>query len=311
MSIFNLKDERDVDVDGPDSLPAEPVMESTRIVAVITGATGGIGRWIALGLARAGHHVVMIARDAGRAEAATAWITQQVPGCSIEVQLADLSSLAATQRAGQEIAARHPRIALLVNNAGMFTARRETTAEGHERVLAVNHLAPYVLTHELEAALRAGAPSRVINVGSSTSDRAKIDADNLELVRGWGMVRAYGQSKLAIMMSTFDLAQRLRGSGVVAHVVHPGAVATGLIREHGLIGLAWRLMAPFIRTEEQGADTPLDVALAPRWADITGCYVKDRKAVRPNRRALDPELVARVDAATRKLALEGLEDGGR
>lgn len=283
--------------------------ESERQVAVVTGATGGIGRWIALGLARAGHHVVMIARDTARADAAVTWIEQRSPSSSIEVQLADLSSLSATRRAGQEIAGRHPRIALLVNNAGMFTARRQVTAEGHERVIAVNHLAPYVLTHELEAALRAGAPSRVINVGSSTSDRARINPDNLELVRGWGMVRAYSQSKLAIMMSTFALAERLRGSGVVAHVVHPGAVATGLIRESGLIGIAWRLMAPFMRTEEQGADAPLNAALAPKWADITGAYVKGRAAVRPNRRALDPVLVGKVDAATRKLALQSLEGG--
>jgi retinol dehydrogenase-12 len=280
--------------------------ESEQRVAVITGATGGIGRWIALGLARAGHHVIMIARDATRADAAVAWIKQRVPDSSIEVKLADLSSLAATQRVGREIAATHPRVALLVNNAGMFTARREVTAEGHERVVAVNHLAPYVLVLELEGALRAGAPSRVINVGSSTSDRARIDPDNLELTRGWGMLRAYSQSKLAIMMSTFALAERLRGSGVVAHVVHPGAVATGLIREGGLIGIAWRLMAPFMRTEEQGADTPLDVALAPAWANSTGSYVKDRAAVRPNRRALDPVLVGKVDAATRELALRGL-----
>jgi retinol dehydrogenase 12 len=266
--------------------------ERERQVAVVTGATGGIGRWIALGLARAGHHVVMIARDPARADAAAAWIGLRVPDSSIEVKLADLSSLAAARRAGQEIAARYPRVALLVNNAGMFTARRQVTAEGHERVLAVNHLAPYVLTHELEAALRAS-----------------IDPDDLELVRGWGMVRAYSQSKLAIMMTTFALAQRLRGSGVVAHVVHPGAVATGLIREGGLIGIAWRLMAPFMRTEEQGADTPLNAALAPEWAKITGAYVKDRAAVRPNPRALDPVLVSKVDAETRKLALQGLEGG--
>lgn len=282
--------------------------ESARQVAVITGATGGIGRWIALGIARAGYHVVMIVRDAARGDAAAAWIAQRVPDASIETTLADLGSLAATQRAGRQIAATHPRIALLVNNAGMFTARREVTDEGHERVLAVNHLAPYVLTDTLEAALRAGAPSRVINVGSSTSDRARIDPDNLELVRRWGMVRAYSQSKLAIMMSTFALAQRLQGSGVVAHVVHPGAVATGLIRERGLIGIAWRLMAPFMRTEEQGADTPLQVALAPEWAGVSGAYVKDRAAVRPNRRALDPILVGRVDAATRRLASQGLDD---
>jgi NAD(P)-dependent dehydrogenase (short-subunit alcohol dehydrogenase family) len=219
----------------------------------------------------------------------------------MELRLADLSLLRETQRLGLEIAAAHPRLAVLVNNAGMFAAQRRVTAEGHETVLAVNHLAPFVLTDALEGALRAGTPSRIVNVGSSTSDRAKIDPENLELTRRWGMVRAYSQSKLAMMMATFARAEQLRGSGVVANVVHPGAVATGLIKERGPIGAAWRLMAPFLRTEEQGADTPLHVALAPEWAAITGAYVKDRAAVRPNSRALDPALVAKVDSVTRLL----------
>jgi NAD(P)-dependent dehydrogenase (short-subunit alcohol dehydrogenase family) len=270
-------------------------------VAVITGATGGIGRWIALGLARAGFHVVMICRDGERGQAAADWIERQAPGSATEVRLADLSSLRAAQRVGLEIAAAHPRIGLLVNNAGMFTTRRVDTSEGHETVLAVNHLAPYVLTNTLENALRAAAPSRIINVGSSTSDRARVNPNDLELARGWGMVRSYSSSKLAMMMSTFALAERLRGTGVVAHVVHPGAVATGLIRAGGAIGIAWRLMAPFLRTEEQGAKTPLHAALAPEWAEITGAYVKDCAPARSNPLARDPALIDAVDAATRLL----------
>jgi retinol dehydrogenase 12 len=275
--------------------------ETGRPVAIVTGPTGGIGRWIALGLACAGHHVVLVCRSPERGAAAARWIASQHPSASTEVLLADLSSLRGTHRLGLSIAAAHPRLSVLVNNAGMFAARRQVTAEGHEAVLAVNHLAPFVLTSALEPALRAGAPSRIVNVGSSTSDRAKIDPENLELTRHWGMVRAYSQSKLAIMMTTFAHAERLRGSGVVANVVHPGAVATGLIKEKGPIGLAWRLMAPFLRTEEQGADTPLHVALAPDWAQITGAYVKDRAAVRPNPRAAQLELVRKVDSATRAL----------
>jgi NAD(P)-dependent dehydrogenase (short-subunit alcohol dehydrogenase family) len=271
-------------------------------VSVVTGATGGIGRWIALGLAQADQHVVLVCRDAVKGRALADWIRQQAPAASMELRLADLSSLCAAHRLGQEIAAVHPRLSVLVNNAGMFTARRTTTAEGHDIVLALNHLAPLVLTDALEEALRAGSPSRIVNVGSSTSDRARIDPDDLELVRHWGMVRAYGGSKLAMMMSTFARAQRLRGSGVVANVVHPGAVATGLVREGGAIGAAWRLMGPFLRTGQQGADTPLQVALAPAWAATTGEYVKDRAAVRPNRRALDPVLVDKVEAASRELA---------
>jgi retinol dehydrogenase 12 len=276
--------------------------QTGRRVSVVTGASGGIGRWIGLGLARAGHHVVLICRDSERGHAAVRWIASHVPTFSAELLLADLTSLRETRRVGLEIAAEHPRLGVLVNNAGMFAARRQVTEEGHEAVLAVNHLAPFVLTDALEGVLQAGAPSRIINVGSSTSDRAKIDPEDLELTRRWGMMRAYSRSKLAMMMSTFARAEHLRDSGVVANVVHPGAVATGLIRERGAIGAAWRLMAPFLRTEEQGADTPLHVALAPDWVNITGAYVKDRVAVRPNPAALDPALVGKVDAVTRALA---------
>jgi NAD(P)-dependent dehydrogenase (short-subunit alcohol dehydrogenase family) len=278
--------------------------QTGREVAVVTGATGGIGRWIALGLARAGHHVILVCRDRARGDAVTDWIAQHAPLSSTELRLADLSSLRATRRLGDGIADAHPRLSLLVNNAGIFTARRQLTVEGRELVLAVNHLAPFVLTDALEGALRAGAPSRIINVGSSTSDRARINPEDLELARRWGMQRAYGRSKLALMMSTFARAGRLRGSGVVANVVHPGMVATGLIREKGAIGVAWRLMAPFLLTEEQGAATPLYAALAPDWTTITGAYVKHRVAVRPNPRALDPVLVERVDSVTRALVAQ-------
>lgn len=277
------------------------MVQSNQPIAVVTGATSGIGRWIALGLARAGHHVALICRDAARGKAARDWIARQAPGASIELRLADLSLLVETHRVGLEIAAAHKRISVLVNNAGVFAARRQVTAEGHELVLAVNHLAPFVLTDTLEGALLAGTCSRIVNVGSSTSDRAQIDPSDLELTRHWGMVRAYSGSKLTMMMATFARAQRLRGSGVVANVVHPGTVATGLVREHGAIGIAWRLMAPFLLTEEQGANTPLRVALAPEWATVTGTYVKNSAPARPNVRAKDPVLVRQVEAATQSL----------
>ena len=283
--------------------------DAGRPVAVITGATSGIGRWIALGIARADHHLVILSRDAARGQEVAGWIAGAAPGSSTELRLADLASLSTTRRVGHEIAAAHPRLALLVNNAGMFTSRRQFTAEGREAVLAVNHLAPYVLTDAVEAALRAGAPARIVNIGSSSSDRAAIDPDDLELARNWGMVRAYSRSKLAMMASTFARAERLRGSLVVANVVHPGAVATGLVREGGAIGLAWRLMARFLRTAEQGADTPLHVALAPDWATVTGAYAKNRSATRPNPRALDPALVRKVDAATREIVARTLRAG--
>ena len=245
-----------------------------RRTAVVTGATGGIGRWIALGLARSGCRVVLVGRDRARGEAAQDWIRGQAPGAELDLMVADLSSLAATRALGGEIAARHPRLAVLVNNAGVFRARRDRTDEGHDVVLATNHLSPFVLTRALEGALRAGAPSRIVAVGSSTSDRARIDPANLELERGWGMVRAYGQSKLALMMTTFEWARRLDGTGVTfAELEHASAVLLVCLEpeeEAGVLflrlrkgyrkhGLAVHTLAPYRTT---GA-AKLDAGLIP------------------------------------------------
>ena len=276
-------------------------MASERPIAIVTGATRGIGRWIALGMARAGHHVVVIGRDRARGIATQTWIDQQVPRASTELLIADLSLLSETRDAGKRIAARYSHISVLINNAGVFEARPIATAEGHDRVLATNLLCPFVLTQMLLPLLVAGAPSRIINMGSSTSDRAQIDPDALVLGRRWAMRRAYSQSKLALMMTTFRLANQLRGTGVVANVVHPGLVATGLVRTGGLIGLVWRGLALTALTEEQGADTPLHAALAPELGSVSGIYLKGRQAVPPNRRALDPNLLERVWQATERL----------
>jgi NAD(P)-dependent dehydrogenase (short-subunit alcohol dehydrogenase family) len=176
--------------------------------------------------------------------------------------IADLSLLSETRAVGGLVAARHPRIAVLINNAGVFQSRPIATAEGHDSVLATNLLSPFVLTQVLLPSLVAGAPSRIVNIGASTSDRARIDPDNLVLGPRWAMRRANSQSKLALMMVTFSLAKRLRGTGVVANVVHPGLVATGLVRSGGVIGLVWRGLALTALTGEQGADTPLYAALS-------------------------------------------------
>jgi NAD(P)-dependent dehydrogenase (short-subunit alcohol dehydrogenase family) len=274
-------------------------------VAVVTGATSGIGRWIALGLARAGLHTVLVVRDAGRGAATRKWIAEQAPKAATEVIEADLSLLAQARAAAERIAAKHPRVAILVNNAGLFSERRHVTAEGHELVLAVNHLAPFVLTHALMDALRNGAPARIVNIGSAASDDARINLDDLEGVRRWSRLPAYGQSKLALMMATFAWAERLKGTGITANVVHPGVVATNIAKVPGLVGIAWRLMMPFMLSAERGADTPLHVALAPELDGVSGRYFKRRKEVQPNPLARDPGLVARLWADTERLSGTG------
>ena len=271
-------------------------------LTAITGATNGLGRWVALGLAKAGHDLALVSRTQAGGEAARGWIAAQAPQAAIHVITADLSLLAEARRAAAAILALDRPVDVLVNNAGVFSPRREETVEGHERVLAVNHLAPFVLTRALLPALRATpGGARIVNVGSSTSDRARIYPDDLEGRHRWGLVHTYGQSKLALLIATRGWADRLAGSGVVANTVHPGAVASGLVRAGGVIGLAWRCMAPFLLTEEQGADTPLHVALSPEFATVTGAYVKRRQPVPPNPLASNAELAAQVWAATELL----------
>jgi NAD(P)-dependent dehydrogenase (short-subunit alcohol dehydrogenase family) len=275
---------------------------SSEPVAVVTGATSGLGRHVALGLARAGRRLVLIARNAERGEAARAWLTHQAPTAEVELEYADLSLLAATRDAGERIAARHPQIALLMANAGVFRAKPLATAEGLDQVLAVNLLSPLVLAETLVPALKAGAPARIVMTGSSSSDRANLAPDQLVLGERWGMVRAYGQSKLALLMATIALAERLEGSGVSANVVHPGFVATPLVREPGAIGAAWALLGRFGLSEAEGADSPLHVALDPEFAVRSGAYVKKRRPVRPNPQALDRDQCRRVLAEAERLA---------
>ena len=269
-------------------------------VAVVTGATSGIVLWLARGLARSGLHTVLVGRDRGRLDVAAETIGS-LPGASIETVLADLSSLRDTARLGLELAERHGRIGVLVNNAGLFRSTREWTREGREMVLAVNHLAPFVLTRALRPVLVAG--SRVINVGSVMSERVGIDPDDLELNRRWGPVRAYGRSKLALMIATFEWAERLKADGVLVNVVHPGGVATKIMRERGVAATAWRLLTPFLLTPEQGAATPLHAALSPSLEGVTGCYLKERQIALPNPLALDPMLRRAVWASTERLAV--------
>ena len=272
------------------------------MLSVVTGATSGIGRWIALGLAQAGHDLVLVGRNAETCASTRDWLTRQAPACDVQLELADLSLLAETREAAARIT--RP-VNVLVNNAGTYAARREETPEGHERVLATNHLCPFVLTQALlprlkDAATQSGS-ARIVNVGSSTSERARIDPDDLEGRRRWGLTHTYAQSKLALLIASNHWSRVLSGTGVVCNTVHPGAVATRLVREGGVIGLAWRAMAPFLLTEAQGAQTPLHVALDPAFSAVTGSYVKARQVARQNPRALDAALAARVLAATERL----------
>lgn len=248
---------------------------------LVTGATSGIGRAAAIALARRGATVVIVARNQEKGARAAADIQASSGSQTVEALTADLSSLAAVRQLAGEFRARWSRLDVLINNAGVYCTVRSETQDGLETTFAVNHLAVFLLTKLLLDVLKASAPTRVITVASVAHMGASMDWDDLQSTRRYGYGRrAYGQSKLANLLFTFELARRLEGAGVTANCLHPGVVHTGLW--NGSPGLSGRvadlltaLARPFVRTPEQGAATIVYLAGAPELEGVSGKYVVD------------------------------------
>ena len=216
-------------------MSAVPIAESrSQRVALVTGASSGIGLHTALGLARAGMWVVMAGRDRGRTEAARRLVTERSGSDRVEVTLADFSRLGDVRRLAEEILAEHDRLDVLVNNAGLFAPHFRLSTDGFELTFAVNHLAPFLLTDLLLERLKASAPARIVTVASEAHRRNRIDVGDLTRPRDWTMMRAYGRSKLCNILFTRELASRLDPDEVVATCLHPGMVATGIGQRGGL-----------------------------------------------------------------------------
>jgi retinol dehydrogenase 14 len=263
---------------------------------LVTGGTGGIGRATATGLAALGARVGITGRDQARAEAAAASIRTAPGGPTVDVFAADMSARAGVRRLAARVLDTYPRLEVLVNNAGGFWAHRHVTADGLERTFALNHLAPFLLTSLLLDRLTASAPARIVTVSSGAHAGARIDFDELQGERDYSGRRAYGQSKLANVMFTYELARRLDGSGVTATVCHPGVVRTSFGAEDQaphmavMIGVA-RL---FMKTPAQGALTPVYLASSPEAEGVTGRYFVNRKPTTSSKASYDTTAAARL-----------------
>ncbi len=199
---------------------------------IVTGANGGVGYEVALGALRRGADVVMVCRDAERGARARTELERAARGGSARLVLADLSSQREVRAVADRLDRWCDRIDVLVHNAGVVCRERATTEDGLERTLAVNHLAPFLLTRLLLPKLRASAPSRIVVVASQVEARGAIHEDDLQLTRSYDPLRAYFQSKLANVMFTYELARRLEGSGVTVNALHPGVLATNLLCDY-------------------------------------------------------------------------------
>lgn len=269
-------------------------------VFLVTGANSGIGKATALGLARLGGTVVIACRNATRGETARQDIVRDSGNSRVYLEIADLASEDSTRSLAQEFKKKYPRLDVLINNAGVYTSHREVTPDGLERQFEVNYLSGFLLTHLLLDLLTKSAPSRIVNVSSSAHVGGTIHFDDLQGEQRYGGFGAYGQSKLAQVLFTRELAQRLEGTGVTVNACHPGVIRTNL--GMGGASAVVRFVRMFFKGPEKGAETPIYLAVSPEVEGITGKYFARKHVREPSRAAQDPDVARRLFDVSAELA---------
>lgn len=276
--------------------------EAVRKTALVTGANSGIGFVSAMELAKQGYMTVLACRDLQKAQEAKARILQEVPDAKLEPQRIDLSDLT-TIRDFTERALAFPghQLDVLLNNAGVMATPEMQTAQGYEYQLGVNHLAHFLLTQRLMPLLTGSRPSRIINVASSAHQFGHIHFDNINLRGEYSPWKAYGQSKLANILYTYELDRRLRpGDNCTANTLHPGIVGTNLGR-YLLPDVPGFLAKPLLKlgsaltkTPDQGAQTSIYLATSPEVANVSGKYFVDCQPKTTTEESYDPEVARRL-----------------
>ena len=273
-------------------------------ICIITGSSSGIGKETAIGLAKMGATIVMVVRNQERGEKARTEMVKQAGNSSVDLMICDLSLMDSISRFAKEFKKKYCRLDVLVNNAGASFSKREVTSEGFERNFAVNYLGPFFLTHELLDLLKSSAPSRIINVSSGLAKNGKVDLDDLQGEKNYAGTKfyspsrapAYDNAKLMLMMFTYELAKRLKGSGVTVNVLMPGFTATNLGRSSGSLSsyIMFKMVRPMQQSARKGAETSIYLASSDEVKDLTGkCFAK-KKEVASCPTSYDEELQERL-----------------
>lgn len=262
---------------------------------LITGANSGIGKAAATELAKQGARIVMVCRDPDRGETARAEIMRASDSDDVDLLITDLASQAEIRQLAAEFKATYDRLDVLVNNAGVINGSRTLTVDGLESTFALNHLAYFLLTHELLDVLKASPPARIINVASMGHKLGTIDFDDLQAEKRYDSLKAYNQSKLANILFTYELARRLAGSDLTTNCLHPGVVATNFGAGNAtLFGLLVKLVKPFLRHPNKGAETTVHLASSPAVAGVSGQYFVDCRPQRSSRESYDEAIAKRL-----------------
>lgn len=264
-------------------------------IAIITGATNGIGKATAKALLNKGYEVHLVARNAEKAAAVKQELTQGKNPDLCRIKIADLTDLQSVKNLAEEIKSKVNHIDVLVNNAGGVFEQRQESKDGLEMHFALNHMAHFVLTTELESLLKS-SKSRIVNVSSEAHRVAKPNLDDLAEKINYSPMRVYGNVKLYNIWFTKEVAKRWGSSGVTSYAVHPGVVRTGFAMnsQGGMWKSLFKFLAPFMLTPERGAETSVYCATEDGLEMRSGKYFKKSSEVKPSALAINTELAERL-----------------
>jgi NAD(P)-dependent dehydrogenase (short-subunit alcohol dehydrogenase family) len=280
-------------------------------ICLITGATSGIGKAAAMQLAELGATLVLVGRNSKKTSATVKQVQEQTGNQDVHFFIADLSSQQAIRQLADDFKAHHQRLDVLVNNAGALMLSRQETVDGIEMTLALNHLSYFLLTNLLLDVLKSSSPSRIINVASDSHQNALLNFDDLQIQNGYRGYKAYGRSKLANMLFTYELARRLGGTGVTANGLHPGLVATSFLATNN--GLRGRVFNFFVRrmgrSVENGARTITYLATSSDVEGVTAGYFMDEGVVDSSQSSYDKDASLRLWQVSEELTGLATDDG--
>jgi NAD(P)-dependent dehydrogenase (short-subunit alcohol dehydrogenase family) len=284
-----------------------PEKNMTDKVCLITGGNSGIGKETAVGLAKLGANVVIVSRNMDKGEAAILEIKSRSGNQNVSLLQADLSSIDSVRELADDFRRHDKKLHILINNAGVYLPKHTVTEDGLEATFATNHLGHFLLTNLLLDLLKGNAPSRIINVTSSAHQGYKINFDDLQSEKKYSAFHAYGQSKLANILFTYQLAKKLEGTGVTANCLHPGVVRTGFGKDQGgLFSIAVRIISPFMMSPEKAARAAVYLATAPELENVTGKHYTKGKEERSSKESYDEPTAERLWQESSKLTgLEG------
>jgi len=276
-------------------------------IVLVTGASSGIGKATATELARQGANVVLLCRNRSKGESTVSEIHNQVPQSTVELVVVDLASLGSLRSAAHEVITRFPQVDVLINNAGLMPGTREISEDGFEMQFAVNHLAPFTLTNLLLSHMKKAAAARIVTVSSEMHQGTTLNFDDLQSERDYARIRTYKRSKLANVLFTYELARRLAGTRVTANCLHPGVVATDIIRDLPFpLGFVMKAAGAFMLTPEKGARTSVYLATAPELSSISGKYFISCKEKTSSKASHDASAAKRLWDISAQMA--GLQD---